>query len=316
VDHGTRAIRFSSLGGRSFQLPREEAGRLSSDRILELVIQELEVDRVDLAVLTYSMGDGLTRIVRIEDAPNRGLVQLDGAGISIGGGTRVYEALASSSWPVLLLPGIHRESDIDPRMKVFSHGMSPEKVGLAYSVYRRGTSSFIISDASSNTVTLGVLDGRIVGAIDAPIFAPGLLHGPLDVEAIRAVDSGKMTANRAFTFGGILRKMGIQSLDGSDRRAEALEALALFASMEIAALMVLLRDLNESCPSLFLAGSPAAEISSRVSELLGREVQALDNFAAARGCAEIACDVFEGADEILGIEVDSRVQSQQLAGGG
>ena len=136
---------------------------------------------VDLVALSYSMGDGLTRIVRLEDAPNRGLVQQDGAGLHVGGGTRVFEAIQASGWPAILLPGIHRGSDIDPRLKVFSHGMSPEKVGLAYGVFRGKSQSFIVCDASSNTVTFAVLQGKIIGAIDAPIFAPGLMQGPLDV---------------------------------------------------------------------------------------------------------------------------------------
>jgi putative methanogenesis marker protein 12 len=137
---------------------------------------------VQLIAMSYSMGDGLTRIVRMEDAPNRGLVRQDGAGLHIGGGTNVFEAIRGSGWPAILLPGIHRGSDIDSWMKVFSHGMSPEKVGLAYYVYRKGVPSFIVCDASSNIVTFGVISGRIIGSIDAPIFGPGLIQGPLKVD--------------------------------------------------------------------------------------------------------------------------------------
>ena len=207
IDHGTTAIRFATPEGRCWELPRSEASQLSATEIISRVSQNLLLDNVDLVALTYSMGDGLTRIVRLEDAPHRGLVSLDGAGLHQGGGTRVFEAVSSSGWPAILLPGIHRSSEIDPRLKVFSHGMSPEKVGLAYGVFKRGISSFIVCDASSNTVTFCVIDGKIIGAIDAPIFAPGLMQGPLDVEAIRDVDAGKMTANQAFASGGILRKM-------------------------------------------------------------------------------------------------------------
>jgi putative methanogenesis marker protein 12 len=208
------------------------------------------------------------------------------------------------------LPGIHRHSDIDPRLKVFSHGMSPEKVGLAYEVYRSGVPSFIISDASSNTVTFAVLRGQIVGAVDAPIFAPGLLQGPLDVESIRNVDAGKTTANEAFTRGGILRKLGKDKLEdcSPEERHLALETLALFAAMEITALSVLMRDLNESNASIFLAGSPAPLIAKRVSELLTHEVKTLGRCAAGQGCAHIAKDIFMGAERILGIEVEKNVR--------
>lgn len=308
IDHGTTAIRFATPEGRCWELPRREAASLDPDEIVRRVRHNLNLSAADLVALTYSMGDGLTSIVRLEDALNRGLIQQDGAGSHIGGGTRVFEAIATSGWPAILLPGIHRGSDVDPRLKVFSHGMSPEKVGLAYAIFRCGVPSFIVSDSSSNTVTFGVLKGRIVGAIDAPIFAPGLAQGPLDVDAIRGVDAGKLTANEAFTRGGILAKMGKSKLEECtpEERSMALESLALFAAMEIGALLVLMRDLGEPEPRLFLAGSPAPLIEQRVAGLLGRDVGVLGKCAAAVGCARIAEDVFLGAKSILGLEVDAR----------
>jgi putative methanogenesis marker protein 12 len=309
IDHGTTAIRFATADGRCWELSRQEASMLSGEEILSKVSQNLALDGVDLVALTYSMGDGLTRIMRLEDAPNRGLLQQDGAGLHVGGGTQVYEAIRRSGWPAILLPGIHRASDIDSRLKVFSHGMSPEKVGLAYRVLRSGVDSFIISDASSNTVTFAVLNGKIVAALDAPIFAPGLMQGPLDVEAIRNIDAGRMTANEAFTRGGILSKLGRSSLAecSSSENTSALETLALFAAMEISALILLLCDLGESKPELFLAGSPALLIEQRVAMLLGRDVVSLGRCAAAKGCACIAQDIFSGARSILGLKVDARV---------
>lgn len=311
IDHGTTAIRFATEKGCCWELPRIVASQLSAQEIIAQVSQNLLLSHVDLVALTYSMGDGLTSIVRLKDAPHRGLVSLDGAGLHQGGGTRVFEAIKESGWPAILLPGIHRASDIDPRLKVFSHGMSPEKVGLAYGVFKQGVHSFIVCDASSNTVSFCVIDGKIIGAIDAPIFAPGLMQGPLDVDAIRDVDAGKMTANQAFACGGILRKMGRATLEECrpEERTLALESLALFAAMEINALIVLSRDLGEANPDLFLAGSPAPLIKGRVAELLGRDVGTLERCSAAQGCARIAEDVFKGGKDILGLEVDERVRN-------
>jgi putative methanogenesis marker protein 12 len=315
IDHGTMAIRFATSGDRLWELSREDAAPLSAQEILDLLRENLGLRGVELVALTYSMGDGLSRIVRIEDAPNRGLLQQDGAGLHVGGGTAVFEAIRASGWPAVLLPGIGRRSDIDPRMRVFSHGMSPEKVGLAYGVFRGGVQEFIVSDASSNTVTFGVRQGRIVGAIDAPIFAPGLIQGPLDVEAIRKVDAGLCTANRAFTAGGILSKAGRHRLEECtpQEREMALETLALFASMEISALSVLMRDLGSQAPALYLAGSPAQLIAERVSQLLGREVRALGTFDAARGCAWIAEDIYKGEGCILGLKVDHSVRHSSVS---
>jgi putative methanogenesis marker protein 12 len=293
-----------------------EASHLSPSDIIRLIEQNLGISAVDLVALTYSMGDGLTKIVRLEDAPNRGILQQDGAGVHMGGGTRVFEAIRSSDWPAILLPGIHRASDIDCRMKVFSHGMSPEKVGLAYWVLRGGVESFIISDASSNTVTFAVCRGKIVAALDAPIFAPGLMQGPLDVEAIRNVDAGIMTANEAFTRGGILSKIGRSHLEDCSykEKANALEILALFAAMEVASLILLLRDLGEQKPKIFLAGSPASLIEKRVAELLERDVQSIERCTAAIGCAHISKDVYFGARSILGLMVDQRARFKRVQG--
>lgn len=309
IDHGTTAIRFARVDGSSFELLRGSAAQLIPEEIISLVKEKLGPERVDLVALSYSMGDGLTRIMRLQDVTNRGLISQDGAGLHQGGGTQVFEAIRASGWPAILLPGIHRASKIDPRLRVFSHGMSPEKVGLAYGVFKQKSSSFIVCDASSNTVTFAVLSGEIIGAIDAPIFAPGLLQGPLDVQAIRNVDSGKLTANQAFNWGGILSKMGRGGLDQClpEERHLAMETLSLFAAMEISAQMVLCRDLGHENPDLFLAGSPAKEIAPRVSALLGRGVMPLERSAAAQGCAWIAEDVFKGKKTILGIAVDERI---------
>ncbi|MHC1631925.1 MAG: methanogenesis marker 12 protein [Methanotrichaceae archaeon] len=310
VDHGTRAIRFATSEGCCYVLPRKKASNLSTTEIVNRITDALGLEDVKLLALTYSMGDGLTKIVKIEDATNHGVTRQDGAGILVGGGTKVFDAMMRSGWPVILLPGIHQASEIDPRLKVFSHGASPEKVGLAYKVHKDGVSDFIVSDASSNVVTLGVVDGKIMGAIDAPIFAPGLLHGPLDVEAIRNVDSGKITANQAFTNGGILRKLGVGSLDecSPNLKKQALETLALFSSMELSAMQVLLKDLGAPEPKLYLAGDPAFQIAGQVSVLMSREVRPLDNCDAALGCALIAEDVYRGKKNILGLEVDEKVQ--------
>jgi putative methanogenesis marker protein 12 len=311
VDHGTRAIRFANSEGKCYVIPREVAGGLAPSEITDRIREAFDLDtgasgaeKVELLALCYSMGDGLTEIVKIEDAENRGVISQDGAGLHVGGGTKVFDAVRESGWPAILLPGIHDRSEIDPRMKVFSHGASPEKVGLAYKVFKDGKRDFIISDASSNVVTIGVAAGRIAGAIDAPIFAPGLLHGPLDVAAIRNVDAGKMTANEAFTRGGILRKRGLTLKSCTPEEKEAaFEALALYAAMELAAMGVLLRDLGAPAPALYLAGDPASRIASRVSELLVREVLPLASCDAALGCALIAEDVYGGAREVLGLNV-------------
>jgi len=61
---------------------------------------------------------------------------------------------------------------------------------------------------------MGVRDVKMLGAIDACIFAPGVHHGPLDLQAIRDVDAGLVTANDAFSTAGVTRLVPYKDLNG------------------------------------------------------------------------------------------------------
>jgi len=296
IDHGTQAIRFATLDNRKLELPREDVAESSVLHDIEEGLN-LKLDFVKLVALSYSMGDGISEITDIKKVKNRGLKAAGGAGRYVGGGTAIYDAIRSSNTPAVVLPGIHDESNIDFRMKFFSHGASPEKVGLAYYVLKHHrTEDFVLCDVSSNTVSLAIADSRIIGAIDAAIFAPGISQGPLDLQAIRDVDTGLMTANEAFSRGGIL-KHNISEED-------AIATLALYVAMEISALQVLLHDYSMS-GSIFLAGSAAPDVKELVDGHLRTSSVVVEPWGAAIGCAEIAKDVSEGATGIVGIPVDA-----------
>ncbi len=295
VDHGTQAIRFATLDNRRLELPRET---ITSDSVIRDLEEGLSLDLsyIKLIGLTYSMGDGITEITNVKKVRNRGLKAAGGAGLYVGGGTAVYDAIANSHIPAVVLPGIHDESDIDFRMKFFSHGASAEKVGLAYyALTHYGDKDCVLCDVSSNTVSLALADSRIVGAIDAAIFAPGIVQGPLDLQAIRDVDIGMLTANEAFSQGGV------SQYSVSER--ERISTLALYVAMEINALQTLLHDyLTQG--TVFLAGSAAPMVKELVDELLSTSSILLDPWCAAVGCAAVARDVWEGARQIMGIVVD------------
>lgn len=309
VDHGTTGIRFASTTGERFELDRHTAGRLTEAEIRNRVAQGLNISLgdVDLFGLTYSMGDAISRVTDSQLVPNRGIVTRKGAGLHVGGGTRVYDAF--SGLPSIVIPGIHQNVG-DRRMQVFSHQASPEKVGIAYHAYRQGHRDYVISDISSNTVTLGVTGGQLIGAIDAAIFAPGVHHGPLDLQMIREVDDGKMSANEAFSHGGVIKNTGLRSVEDvlrgdSDEARLALDTITLFAAMEIAAVRVLLGDYDVG-GEVFTAGSVGTDprVIEGLEELLDCEVSPLGEWSAALGVAEIAEDVYNGAGEILGIGVN------------
>jgi putative methanogenesis marker protein 12 len=285
IDHGTTAMRFAGED-REFKMTREEAK--------EFCIADLSricpPDEIDGIAICYSMGDNIALITDIRKVKDRGIVSRDGAGKHIGGGTRVYDEVAASGIPAVVMPGIHRNSPTDPRFKAYSHQASPEKIGIAYEVCTTLGNDFVVADVSSNTVSLLVSGGKLVGAFDACIFAPGTLHGALDVDAIRKVDAGTWTANEAFQHAGV---------NFSLPEGERMRAVAMFAAMECAALRLL-----NTRAKVALAGSLAPGIALEVKGLLSCDVAVYDEWCASRGLFRIARDIFSGKREILGLGVD------------
>jgi len=285
IDHGTTAMRFAGENGE-FRISREVAKEFT---IMDLA-RICPVREIEGIAVCYSMGDNISSITGIRKVRNRGIVSREGAGKHIGGGTRVYDEVAASGIPAVVMPGIHRGSPTDPRFKAYSHQASPEKIGIAYEVCRALGDDVVVSDVSSNTVSLLVSGGKLVGAFDACIFAPGTLHGALDVEAIRKVDAGEWTANEAFQHAGV---------EFSLPESERMRAVAMFAAMECAALHLLNREAKVA-----LAGSLAPVIAPEVKTLLGCDVAVYDEWCAGRGLAKIARDIFSGRHDILGLNVD------------
>ena len=284
IDHGTTAIRFSS-GDREFKISRTDARGFSLPD-LELLGPLGDIEGI---ALCYSMGDNFTEITPVGLLENRGVVSREGAGEHVGGGTRIFDVIRESGLPAVAIPGLHRGSPTDPRFKAYSHQASPEKIGIAYEVSQALGGDFVVSDISSNTVTILVTGGKIRGAIDACIFSPGTTHGALDVDAIRRIDRGEVSANRAFMEAGVNFTMP---------EGERVRTLALFAAMECAALRVLSPKARVA-----LAGSCAPAIAGEVAALLGEKPAVYDEWCASRGLSRIARDVFSGKREVLGIGV-------------
>jgi len=311
TDHGTSAVRFALISKNElslpsgsddvsfFEIPRRVASSMSPAEIRDETESSLGIKLKDIsmAAVTYSMGDGISSLTDIRKVAGRGLERTGGAGVETGAGTKVYDLIKESGCPAYVIPGITVKSPTDPRLKVFSHQSSPEKIGILYLASLSGFRHFVLSDIGSNTVTLAVAEGRLLGGLDACIFAPGRHHGPLDLNAIRNVDEGKMTANEAFSSAGVC-----DSLDDPDLQDAS---VALFASMEILSMSLLISEKNLPWDVVISgSGGDDPRIAEMISAHLGRPVTNLGKRAAAVGCARIAEAVFSGKKDILGIPVD------------
>ncbi len=318
IDHGTTAVRVATIDYdniKKIAIQRNTLAIMSEYEIINLLTSKLDIQikQVKMAAITYSMGDGINSIENINKVINRGIISNKGVGVKTGAGERVFDAIKCSQIPTFVIPGIHAKSSTDSRLNIFSHSTSPEKIGIAYHSLCKGFTNFVISDISSNTVTLAVASSKLVGAIDACIFAPGIHHGPLDVLAIRDVDSHKYTANEAFTTAGVIKRTPYSNLaeilTGLEKKEQdailALDTISLFSAMEITSLQLLLKEQNGTFGDVILAGSVAEVeyVTSKINELLDINAHILNKWSAAIGCAEIARDIYKGKNNILGINV-------------
>ena len=146
-------------GNGEFKISREAAKNFKAADLARIC----PIEEIEGIAVCYSMGDNFSKITGIGKLKNRGLVSREGAGKHIGGGTRVYDEVAASGIPAIVIPGLHRGSPTDPRFKVYSHQTSPEKIGIAYEVCEKLGEDAIISDVSSNTVSLLVTQGKLIG---------------------------------------------------------------------------------------------------------------------------------------------------------
>ncbi len=235
IEHGTRGIRCALLRKHVqkdafvkepdvyLEIPRIGNQSRIFPSIIEEIGKHVPLEEIELTVMTYSMGDNFTTITRIEELENRGVLENTGAGHVTGLGSAVFDEMLESDLDILMVPGIHNKtSSILPVFRrMASHCSAPDKVGSAYhsSHFLKDLGfhgeNFIMCDSGANTVSLLIMDGLIVGGVDAALGAPGLLQGPIDLENIRRIDHGKMSANEAFSGSGLFSDIGTEAMADS-----------------------------------------------------------------------------------------------------
>ncbi|WP_423792704.1 methanogenesis marker 12 protein [Methanocaldococcus indicus] len=319
IDHGTSGIVVCIKENKNYTIFKLKRTELLKKSFLEELKNYVSLGDIDLIALTYSMGDGINKILPIERVKNRGVLSIEGAGKKIGGGTKVYDEIKNSNIPTIVIPGLHRGIEcLDRRFRaLYSHISSPEKIGIAYYAHKKfNLNDFVLSDISSNTVTLLIKDKKFFGGFDACIGAIGILHGPIDLELIRKIDNKEITANEAFSTAGAVkiakRYLGVENTKEEilknyhkDENCKlAIDSLILSVAMEINSLLPLLDK-----KIVVLAGSVGVyrdniNIPNEIKKFVNGEIYILDGESAAIGLSLIAEDILKGERNILGIPVE------------
>ena len=302
MDHGTTGISFAIMNERQvldvFKISREDskAGKVSA---IEELSKRVNLDDIELMIITYAMGDGISTILPMERVENRGILSIGGAGKVTGGGTSVPLFRAA-----------------------YSHHASPEKISIVYNAYlETNWENMIVADISSNSVDLLVEDGIIKGAIDACCGAMGVVHGPLDLEMIRDIDDGKRTANECFSHAGAIKIAGIDNKvafmkdellnnyrNGDDKAKLAIDAMIMTVAMEIAGLIAVSKNEIEG---IVLTGSMGSmkdpvDFEKELNKYFKSKypTKIISSESGAIGAAQIARDIAHGKREIMGIKVE------------
>lgn len=326
MDHGTTGISFAILNDEGevlevFKISREDskAGKVSA---IEEISKRVDLDDIELMVVTYAMGDGFDKIIPMEKVENRGILSIGGAGKVTGGGTSVYSEIEKSNIPAVMIPGLHKYCEfLDPLFRAaYSHHASPEKVSIVYNAYlETNWENMIVADISSNSVDLLIQNGQIIGAVDACCGAMGIVHGPIDLEMIRDIDEGKRTANECFSHAGAVKIANIDNKvafmkndllkmyeEGNEDAKLAIDSMIMTVAMEIAGLIAVADEID----GIVLTGSMGSmkkpvDFEAEINKYFKNkyEMKIISSESGAIGAAQIAKDIANGKDNILGIDV-------------
>lgn len=328
MDHGTTGISFCIMSDDGEVIDIFKIGREESKKGLVSATEELkkrvDLGSVKLMAITYAMGDGINKILPINKVKDRGILSISGAGKVTGGGTSVFSELEALNIDSVMIPGLHKNSYSLDRLfrAAYSHQASPEKVSISYNaVMETGWSNFIVADISSNSVDILIEDGKIKGAIDACLGAMGIVHGPLDLEMIRNIDENNVSANECFSHAGAIKIAGIDGkvanmkdqllenyINGDEKAKLAIDTLIMTVAMEIAGLDIVCKNEIEGIVLTGSVGSATEpfnfedEINKYFKDKY--ELKVISKESGAIGAAQIAKAVYEGADNILGIDVE------------
>jgi predicted butyrate kinase (DUF1464 family) len=327
IDPGTVSVDLCGLDAGQVFLDRtlSTADALSDPQMIGSVLDEAHrAAPLDLVAGPSGYGLPLTAARDITDANLRlAYLAVTGESGGIGGLRTLMRALAQTSFPVVLTPGVVHLASVPAHRKVnrVDMGTADKVCAAALAVHdqaqRRGcverdVSLILLELGGAFTAAIAVEDGRIVDGL-------GGTSGPLGVRAAGALDGEVAylagSISKAFLFGG-----GAATIAGTpDAPAESLavpatprghlawEAYVESAVKAVAALAVTAPRASEVLLSGRMASARGVgdELARRLSQTLPNlSVRALTGFAtiakhAAQGAALIADGLAGGRSSAL-----------------
>jgi len=317
IDHSTTgvklAIRNSERTIQTARASREKLGGWDEYQILRFIRDTVDENQIKRAAISYSYGDAISSIQEIDSVSERGVIDTVGMGYSTGGGSKVFDALASSEIPTVVLPGIHREIEsLHPYFQHYSLLAGPDKYASIRAAFERfkveseSEGAYIWAGISSSVVAGLVLEGKIRGLF----HWIGLVHGWPDLEEIRRI--GTHGYEDIISRAGILGKRGqkISTVKGGQPE-DVLQMVEWATKHNISSLIPFIDEYdNQELDAIVLTGrflrqSGEYDLNRSLYEWGTQKasVYVIEPYASARGAALIAQDVSEGKKEILGIDV-------------
>ena len=149
----------------------------------------------------------------------------------------------------------------------------------------------------------------------------GIVHGPLDLEMIRNIDENNVSANECFSHAGAIKIAGIDGkvanmkdqllenyINGDEKAKLAIDTLIMTVAMEIAGLDIVCENEIEGIVLTGSVGSATEPFNfeDEINKYFKNkyELKVISKESGAIGAAQIAKAVYEGADNILGIDVE------------
>ncbi|MGQ3722927.1 hypothetical protein [Natrialba aegyptia] len=318
IDHSTTGVKTVALHDdgsyESFLIERHQ--RESKWSFLDELSNYVDFDNIDMVANGFSMGNNFNTITDISSLDNRGVIDYIGLGHGFGTGTQVFDELVNTDLPCIAYPGIHQDLDcLDPYFKHYSSLTGADKVAMTryaqeiVSAQEGVGNTFISACVSSSAMATIVRNGTLRGAF----HWLGLIHGHVDTEMLRELRDSNSGYRDVFMRSGLLFRSGepFEKIRGVPDE-DLLKSIRLATLQHVYSLVPFTFSFGCSLDKIVLSGrlsrvTSPINMQSSLEESLSRlaPVHICSKYSTALGAAYIARDAAQGANDVLGIPVET-----------